>query len=127
MKLEGKKAIWKDYQKEIAGDRYYYVRSCVRQNFFPGSETTFLRIMREVPAFPVQLRWMQRLLVRAAVDILPAWMRECLGVTAQYGLRPGERMIVRLAGAVSDRIILPAGPAAQSCLRLGLPITYLHG
>jgi heterodisulfide reductase subunit B len=47
MKLEGKQAIWKEYQKEIADDRYFYVRSCVRQNFFPGSETAFLRIMRE--------------------------------------------------------------------------------
>jgi heterodisulfide reductase subunit B len=44
---EGKKLIWKDYQKEIAEDNYFYVRSCVRQNFFPGAETTFLRIMRE--------------------------------------------------------------------------------
>ena len=33
MILEGKKAIWNDYQKEIADDKYYYVRSCVRQNF----------------------------------------------------------------------------------------------
>ena len=47
MNIEGKKAIWKDYQKEIADDNFYYVRSCVRQNFFPGSETAFLKIMRE--------------------------------------------------------------------------------
>jgi heterodisulfide reductase subunit B len=47
MIIEGKQAIWKDYQKEIADDKYFYVRSCVRQNFFPGSETTFLRIMRD--------------------------------------------------------------------------------
>jgi heterodisulfide reductase subunit B len=47
MKHEGKEQLWNDYQKEIADDRYFYVRSCVRQNFFPGSETTFLRIMRE--------------------------------------------------------------------------------
>jgi heterodisulfide reductase subunit B len=47
MIIDGKKAIWKDYQKEIADDNYFYVRSCVRQNFFPGAETTFLRIMRE--------------------------------------------------------------------------------
>jgi len=47
MKIEGKKAIWKEYQKEIADDKYFYVRSCVRQNFFPGSETTFIRILRE--------------------------------------------------------------------------------
>ena len=47
MNIEGKKAIWKDYQKEIAEDKFYYVRSCVRQNFFPGSETAFLKIMRD--------------------------------------------------------------------------------
>lgn len=47
MKVEGKQAIWKEYQKEIADDKYFYVRSCVRQNFFPGSETTFLRILRD--------------------------------------------------------------------------------
>ena len=39
---------WQDYQKEIAEDDYYYARSCIRQNFFPGSEETFLRILREV-------------------------------------------------------------------------------
>ncbi len=86
----------------------------------------FLRIMRNTPAFPAQLGWLQRLLVRAAVDILPPWMRECLGLTPHYGLRPGERLIVRLAAAASDRIVLPEAPPAQSCLRLGLPITYLH-
>lgn len=47
MKLEGKKVLWKEYQKEIATDNYFYARSCIRQNFFPASETTFLRVMRE--------------------------------------------------------------------------------
>ena len=46
MILEGKKRLWNDYQKEIAEDNFFYVRSCVRQNFFPGAEHTFLRIMR---------------------------------------------------------------------------------
>jgi heterodisulfide reductase subunit B len=45
---EGKKAIWKDYQKEIADDKYFYVRSCVRQNFFPGAETTFINILNDL-------------------------------------------------------------------------------
>ena len=48
MKIEGKRNIWKEYQKEVAVDRLFYVRSCVRQNFFPGSEKTFLRIMKEL-------------------------------------------------------------------------------
>jgi heterodisulfide reductase subunit B len=47
MNIEGKKIIWKEYQKEIAADDFFYVRSCVRQSFFPGSETTFLKILRE--------------------------------------------------------------------------------
>jgi len=47
MKSEGKRHIWDEYQKEIAEDRFFYVRSCVRQNFFPGSEKTFLRILKD--------------------------------------------------------------------------------
>ncbi|MFA6128525.1 MAG: heterodisulfide reductase-related iron-sulfur binding cluster [Bacteroidales bacterium] len=38
---------WKEYQKEIAGDNYFYVRSCIRQNFFPGAENLFLNILRK--------------------------------------------------------------------------------
>lgn len=47
MKAEGKKVLWKEYQKEIATDNYFYARSCIRQNFFPASEATFLKVMRE--------------------------------------------------------------------------------
>lgn len=46
MKIEGKKRLWLEYQKEIPDDRYFYVRSCVRQNFFPASEKAFLQIMK---------------------------------------------------------------------------------
>ena len=47
MNIEGKKRIWADYQKEIPDDHYFYVRSCIRQNFFPASEYTFLKVVRE--------------------------------------------------------------------------------
>jgi heterodisulfide reductase subunit B len=47
MKSGGKRRIWDEYQKEIADDRFFYVRSCVRQNFFPASEKMFLKIMQE--------------------------------------------------------------------------------
>lgn len=46
MIYEGKKHIWSEYQKEIPDDKYFYVRSCIRQNFFPASEQTFLDIVR---------------------------------------------------------------------------------
>lgn len=47
MKTQGRTRIWNAYNKNIPPDHYYYVRSCIRQNFFPGSEYTFLRILRD--------------------------------------------------------------------------------
>lgn len=38
---------WNEYQKAIADDYFFYERSCIRQTFFPGSETAFLRMLKE--------------------------------------------------------------------------------
>jgi len=46
MENEGKKRIWSEYQKEIADDHFFYVRSCIRQSFYPGSEQFFLNFLR---------------------------------------------------------------------------------
>ena len=46
MIFQGKQKIWSDYQKEIPDDHWFYVRSCIRQGFFPGSEVAFLDICR---------------------------------------------------------------------------------
>ncbi len=46
MIYEGKQKIWSEYQKEIPDDHYFYVRSCIRQSFFPASEMVFLDITR---------------------------------------------------------------------------------
>jgi len=35
--------------------------------------------------------------------------------------------MVRLAGAVSDKIVIPDSPPTLSCQRLGLPKAYLFG
>ena len=43
---EGKKKVWDLYQKEIADNKYYYARSCIRQTFFPASEWAFIDILR---------------------------------------------------------------------------------
>ncbi len=86
----------------------------------------FLRIMHDTPAFPRPLRWLQPMLLRAAVEIIPQRLRECLGLSEHYGLRRTERWATRWAGASADRIVLPASPAVQSCLRLGLPMTHLY-
>lgn len=86
----------------------------------------FLDIMRRTPVLPGPLQPLQRLLVRAAVTIVPDWVRERLGLDAQYDLSGWQAALVRQAGALSDRILLRSSPAVQSCRRLGLPDDYLH-
>jgi heterodisulfide reductase subunit B len=48
MIIEGKKRLWQEYQKDIADDHYFFVRSCIRQSFFPGAEVMFLKIMQDM-------------------------------------------------------------------------------
>lgn len=86
----------------------------------------FLDILHAAPVFPLAMRPLQRLLIRAAVELVPAWIRARLGLTAAFGLRFWQRPLVRLAGALADRIMLRSSPAVQSCVRLGLPADYLY-
>jgi len=86
----------------------------------------FLDIMRKAPIFPAPLRPLQRMLIRAAVEMTPVWVRERLGLTAGYGLRAIEKPLVRWAGRLADRVLLGESPAVQACRRLGLPADYLY-
>jgi uncharacterized protein (DUF2236 family) len=86
----------------------------------------FIRIMRTAPILPALLHPIQPLLVRAAVDIAPPWLRELLGLGEEFGLRNWEAAVVRRGAAFADRIVLESSPAVQACLRLGLPEDYLY-
>jgi uncharacterized protein (DUF2236 family) len=86
----------------------------------------FIRIMRAAPILPPLLRPLQPLLVRAAIDIAPPWLRSVLGLGAEFGLRSWEGVLVRQGAAVADRIVLQSSPPVQACLRLGLPADYLY-
>jgi uncharacterized protein (DUF2236 family) len=86
----------------------------------------FLRIMNQAPVLPQPLRRLQPMLVRAAVDLVPDSIRQKLGLSANYGLARWQRKLVRLMGSLADRVVLPRGPAAQACLRLGYPATHLY-
>ena len=85
----------------------------------------FLDIMRRAPVFPARLRPAQRLLVRAAVQLTPMALRRRLGLD-KAGLRTGERALVKLAGSLSDRVVLEASPAVKACRRMNLPADYLY-
>jgi uncharacterized protein (DUF2236 family) len=86
----------------------------------------FLDIMSQAPILPAPWRPVQRLLVRAAVEITPLWVRERLGLTRRYGAGAVEQRLVRWAGRLADRIVLRESPAVQACRRLGLPTEYLY-
>jgi uncharacterized protein (DUF2236 family) len=86
----------------------------------------FLDLLRAAPVLPRPLAWVQGLLIRAALDIVPAWARERLALDARQGLRRLERRVVKSIAGLADRIVLPGSVPAQSCVRLGLPVTYLY-
>jgi uncharacterized protein (DUF2236 family) len=83
----------------------------------------FIRIMRNAPIFPLPLRPLQRLLVRAAIQILPSFARDLLRDEGGLGL--AERALVNRIAAAADRLRLDGSPAAEASLRLGLPRDYL--
>ena len=85
----------------------------------------FLAIMRSAPILPLALRPVQRLLVRAAVDLTPHWMRALLGLKGG-GLHAWQTELVRQAGALADRLVLESSPVVQACRRMRLPADYLY-
>ncbi|MFA6117722.1 MAG: oxygenase MpaB family protein [Sphingomonas sp.] len=85
----------------------------------------FLDIIRAAPAFPAVLRPLQRMLVRAAVDLVPGWVRDRVGLGPEHGLRPGQATLLKSAVRLSDRLILPSSAAVQSSRRMALPADYL--
>jgi uncharacterized protein (DUF2236 family) len=86
----------------------------------------FLGIMRRAPVLPHPLTAVQGLLVMAAIEIVPGWIRERLDLPDSWRLRPWQRHVIERFGTVADRILLRSGPAVQACRRMGLPDDYLY-
>jgi uncharacterized protein (DUF2236 family) len=86
----------------------------------------FLRIVGDMPALPPPLRPMQRVYIRAAVAILPPWLRERLALEADWSLAPWQRVLASGSARAADRLLLRSSPAVQSCRRLGLPEDWLY-
>jgi len=85
----------------------------------------FLAIMRSAPILPLPLRPVQPLLIRAAIDLTPYWLRRIVGLT-DHGLDAWEAGVVRQIGALADRIVLETNPAVQACRRMRLSANYLY-
>ncbi|MXO99540.1 DUF2236 domain-containing protein [Altererythrobacter xixiisoli] len=78
----------------------------------------FLDTMRTAPILPRMLRPMQRMFVRAAIDMLPADIRSRLLLVGR-GLGPADRAAVRAMARLAERLPLPGSPPAQARLRVG--------
>jgi uncharacterized protein (DUF2236 family) len=85
----------------------------------------FLAIIHSAPILPLPLRPMQPLLIRAAIDLTPHWVRTIVGLT-DHGLNVWEAGVVRQIGAFADRFVLETNPAVRACRRMGLSANYLY-
>ena len=86
----------------------------------------FLSIIRRVPALPRLGRPAQLMLVKAAVDILPAGIAGQLQLGPEWRLRSWERALVQAMARTADRLVLASWPAVEACRRLGLPNHHLY-
>jgi uncharacterized protein (DUF2236 family) len=85
----------------------------------------FLAIMRSAPILPLPVRPVQPLLIRAAIDVTPHWLRRIVGLT-DHGLNALEAGALRQIGAFADRLVLETNPAVQACRRMRLSANYLY-
>ena len=82
-----------------------------------GILADFLEIMAEAPIVPAPLRPLQRLLVRAAVDLIPEPVRSLPQLHGR-GLRFGEAGLVRALARSSALLPLGDTPPVQAARRL---------
>jgi len=85
----------------------------------------FLAIMRSAPILPLPLRPVQPLLIRAAINPTPPWVRTIVGLT-DHGLNAWEAGVMRQIGTFADRFVLETNPAVQACRRMRLSANYLY-
>jgi uncharacterized protein (DUF2236 family) len=85
----------------------------------------FWDILKRTSILPLPLRGLENLLIRAAIEILPADVKARLRLESA-SLTPREKWIIKMIGKASDAIPLPGSPAVEACRRLGLPATYLY-
>lgn len=87
----------------------------------------FLAILERAPLLPWWLRPLQRLLLRAAVELVPLEVRQRIGLADGPTLSRLQRCVVRALARTADALVLPSSPPVQACRRLGLPDRWLYG
>jgi uncharacterized protein (DUF2236 family) len=86
----------------------------------------FLDIVRGMSLLPAPLRPLQGILTAAAIRLVPAQMRERIGLDDRRHLPWWQHKLVCATGRATDRLVLRSHPAVQACRRLGLPDDFLY-
>lgn len=84
----------------------------------------FLNLVSNVPILSAAALPAQRLLVQAAIDVLPSWARELLRLEKAQPLRVAMRPLVRAMVGLASQVIRD-GPPQRACLRMGLSASHL--
>jgi uncharacterized protein (DUF2236 family) len=79
----------------------------------------FLGLVLNAPVVSAAALPMQRLLVQAAIDLLPSWAREILRLEKGQPMRIAARPLVNAMATLADRVIRN-GPPQQARQRMGL-------
>jgi uncharacterized protein (DUF2236 family) len=79
----------------------------------------FLGLVLNAPVVSAAALPMQRLLVQAAIDLLPSWAREILRLEKGQPMRVAARPLVSAMVTLADRVIRN-GPPQQARQRMGL-------
>ncbi|RFB01568.1 DUF2236 domain-containing protein [Parvularcula marina] len=84
----------------------------------------FLSLMQKSPLLPWPAKPLQKVLIRAAIGLVPQSVRERLGLDGDE-LSPRELRLVRLTARTVEKLTVKGSPPVEACLRLGLPEDYL--
>ncbi len=84
----------------------------------------FLEIIASGRAAPAVPKFLHRALARAAVSLLPPAVRERLKLGDEFEMAWRDRLLIRAAGKVADRVKLQDAPAWKAAVRLGLPGSF---
>jgi uncharacterized protein (DUF2236 family) len=79
----------------------------------------FLSLVSNAPVVSASALPIQRLLIGAAIDLLPSWARELLKLERGQRLRVATRPLVRTIVTLGGRVIRN-GPPQQAYMRMGL-------
>lgn len=84
-----------------------------------------MALVGDAPILPRPVRGLQKLVVRAAVDLLARPLQQQLGLAGVPSLNTAERLLLGAFAKSADRVVFRTSPAAQARVRLGLPPDYL--